>query len=391
MSTHRFFALVVFLVSCGGDPASDAGAPPIDSGGPTDAGPRQPLDYADATHWLCGSGASPDECLDADLTSTAVLADGSMLTVPHEVAADPTYDCFYVYPTVALGGRFGNVDESVLLDHAPMLDPLLSQAARFTGQCRVFAPLYRQITFTTYTRSDAEIYLQRAFVDVEAAFAHYLANDAGDRPFVIMGHSQGARMTRTLVERVIAPDPALRARMIAALIIGGDVTVAAGSTTGGSFADIPVCTSDDEVGCVVAYRSFAEGFPPSFGVSAGVQLACANPAALGGGEGRFTGTYFPTSTHQDAYDVHAEWDPSIVTPFVLYADFFTGECVIDAEGRSYLEVGARPETGDVRLNPVPFDHALFSPSLLGLHVLDYNFPLADLMRIVAIKAAALGG
>ncbi|MCA9713043.1 MAG: DUF3089 domain-containing protein, partial [Myxococcales bacterium] len=170
----------------------------------------------------------------------------------------------------ALSGRFGTVTEAAFADHGPMLDPLLSQAARFTGQCRVFAPLYRQITFTTYARSDTEAYLEDAYVDVAAAFARYLEL-APDRPFVIMGHSQGSHMTRRLIQRVIEPDAGLRGRMIAALLIGGDVL-------DDSFTEVPRCTSDEQVGCVIAYRSFAEGYPPGTPPTPG--LTCVNPAAL---------------------------------------------------------------------------------------------------------------
>jgi len=364
----------------------DAGPPaPPDAAARVDAGPRQPLDYTDDANWLCRPGMTGDECLGADLTSTEILPDGTRREVPHEVAVDPAYDCFYVYPTVALAGRIGTVSETVLEDRAPMLGPLLTQAARFTGQCRVFAPLYRQITFGTYSHRDAELHLENAYLDVAAAFAQYLS-EAGDRRFVIMGHSQGSHMMERLVERVIATDPALRARMIVALLIGGEVTVPPGMTTGGSFDDVPLCTADDEVGCVVAYRTFAEGYAPP---GSRTPWGCTNPARLSGGEGQFAGTYLHTTTPLEEFGVHAEWDPPVTTPFVLLADFYAGECVTIADGRSYLEVRVRPGVDDVRDNMIPFDHPLFAPGLLGMHVLDYAFPLADLMRLVQVKADAL--
>lgn len=382
---RRLLACSILLLGCDGSGTvgDDAGAA-VDAGPPppmVDAGPRQPLDYSDDAYWLCRPGIANDECLGADLTATEILPDGTRRVVEHAVAADPAYDCFYVYPTVALSGRFGNVTEAAFDDHGPMLDPLLSQAARFTGQCRVFAPLYRQITFTTYARADAQAYLEDAYVDIEAAFARYLEL-APDRPFVIMGHSQGTHMTRRLVQRVIEPDAALRGRMIAALLIGGDVTDDAFGP------EVPRCASDDQVGCVIAYRTFAEGYPP--GTAAAPTATCVNPSAPGGGEGRYAGAYFPTSTYQEAFEVHATFEPPVDTPFVLLAGLYTGECVRSEAGHHYLEIRVRPEAGDLRENPVPFDHTLFSPSLLGLHVLDYNFPLADLMRVVAMKAAAMG-
>jgi len=376
--TRWLLTLVVLAVGCDGeapmtvDAGVDAGPPPT----PMDAGPREPLDYADERFWLCRPGIENDECLAADLSTTEVLPDGTL--APADVfppAPDPDYDCFYVYPTVALSGRFGNVDVSVLDDHAPMLDPLLSQGAWFREQCRVFAPLYRQITFTTYSRADAQMYLENAYLDVAAAFEVFLA-EAGDRPFVVLGHSQGAHMTRRLLQRVVDPDPALRARLIAGLLIGGDLL-------DDHFENLSPCASEDDVGCVIGYRTYAEGFEPGREMEAG--LTCVNPAAPSGGEGRLGGAFFPRETHQSAFDVNAEWDPAITSAFVLFRDLYTAECVPSGDGQ-YLEIRVRPEAGDTRANEVPFDHTLFSPDLLGLHVLDYNFLLDDLLRLVAHKA-----
>jgi pimeloyl-ACP methyl ester carboxylesterase len=379
-------AAVLLCAGCGGE------ADPTSTRDPKDF--SLPLDYSSDDFWLCRPGLEVDHCLIHDLSATAILPDGSTEEEAHVVAEDPEYDCFYVYPTVDLSGPVGNHTD--FDDVQPMLDPLLSQAARFTGQCRVFAPLYRQITIVTYLSGDAEPYLERAYVDVEAAFAHYLANHAGDRSFVIMGHSQGAHLTRRLVQRVIADDPQLRSRMIAALLIGGDMVVADGETTGGFFDDIPLCTEVAETGCILAYRSYAEGYPPTgtsnstgAGAPAGSVPACTNPADLTGARAHFAATYIPLSAHQSAYDAgELIGGLPFDTAFALYRDLYTGECVEDGEGHPYLEIGVEPLAEDTRENLIPFDAGIFSPSFLGLHVLDFNFALGDLMMLVDAKAAA---
>jgi hypothetical protein len=66
-----------------------------------------------------------------------------------------------------------------------------------------------------------------------------------------------------------------------------------------------------------------------------------------------------------------------------------GECVKDDRNRSYLEISVTPGPGDLRMNVVPFDHVLFTPSFLGTHVVDYNFAVGDLIDLVEEKAAAL--
>jgi hypothetical protein len=45
--------------------------------------------------------------------------------------------------------------------------------------------------------------------------------------------------------------------------------------------------------------------------------------------------------------------------------------------------------GDVRTNPIPFTAGILSPALLGTHILDYSWPLEDLLAVVATKAAAM--
>jgi hypothetical protein len=352
---------------------------------------RQPLDYASASNWLCHPDLPGDECLKADLTATEVLPNGTSQIVNHVVATAPKYDCFYVYPTVALdkGLPDGPVDASLLSDHRPMLDALLSQAARFTGQCRVFSPLYRQVSIGTYTHnandsSTLDMYLDEAYVDVAAAFDSFLTT-IGDRPFVVLSHSQGSHLSRRLLQRKIDPDPALVARLITGLMIGGD-------TLAHSYKNIPNCTADEQVGCVIAYRTFAERYGPTVTRPLPAGQVCTNPASLAGGEGRLVGAYFPTSTYQAALGTQARWatwNPSITTPFVLLRNFYSSECVAQG-GADYLEIRVSPSASDTRVNPIPFDSVYFDPSGSALHVLDYDFSLEDLMRVVAAKAAAKG-
>ncbi|MBZ5711575.1 hypothetical protein [Nannocystis pusilla] len=49
-----------------------------------------------------------------------------------------------------------------------------------------------------------------------------------------------------------------------------------------------------------------------------------------------------------------------------------------------------PDPGDVRQDPVDVEAPLFAPGLLGLHVLDYNFALQELLDLSAAKAEAAG-
>jgi hypothetical protein len=353
-----------------------------------------PLPYGNDDTWLCRPGITSNQCFVNSLDSTVIHPDLSTTFEPETGTEDHPYDCFYVYPTVDLSNTPGNhldvTDPSYV---ALTLDPLLSQAARFNGLCRIFAPHYRQVTFSALGSPDAPHFVDIAFGDVLDAWRLYLKYYNGGRNVVIMGHSQGTIMLNRLMRQEVDPSPALRGRLIVALLIGGDVSVPQGTVIGGSFANIPLCTSPGQTGCVIAYHTFAAAHPPMGGANIiggdpTLDVACTNPAALGSSAaGAFTATYFPTHSNQPLFAVVA--DSGFTTPFIEYPDFYAGRCVKDANGHSYLEVSASPGPSDQRQDLVLYDSAALSPSLLGTHILDYNWTMGDLLSLVATKAAMM--
>jgi hypothetical protein len=356
------------------------------------------LDYTSDSIWLCRAGMTGDACLAADLSATEVRADGTRVAVPSPpAAAAPAYDCFYLYPTVDVTGPAGNHTD--LSDTRPMLDPLLNQAARFREQCRVFAPLYRQSTLLGLNGARAEANLATAFRDVEAAFREYLRRDNLGHPIVLMGHSQGSFMAERLLTSVILPDPALRAKLIVALLVGGSVQVPTGTAAGGTLGAFPLCTSDDQTGCAIAYHTFGADHGPTPGgvypssVTAGREAACTNPASLAAPATatRVRSAYFPTFANQAVFAAGISLTPAVTTPFVLFRDFYAVGCASNASLRSYLALSARPAAGDVRTDPIPYGALLYAPSFLGLHWLDYNVVAGDLQALVARKAARFVG
>lgn len=95
--------------------------------------------------------------------ATEVHPDGTTTVHEHVVADDPGFDCFYIYPTVDLRLAPGQTEN--FNDISQELDPLLNQAARFTSMCRMFAPLYHQVTIGTFSSSEAETLLDAAYQD----------------------------------------------------------------------------------------------------------------------------------------------------------------------------------------------------------------------------------
>ena len=94
------------------------------------------------TVWLCFPGHEPDPCTPG-LSTTNYSPKLKQLGVTHpKQVKNPKFDCCYVYPTVS--------DQNTAVANLH-IDPVersiaLYQTARYSQYCRVFAPMYRQVT-----------------------------------------------------------------------------------------------------------------------------------------------------------------------------------------------------------------------------------------------------
>ncbi len=340
----------------------------------------------EATVWLCRPGQAGNPCT-APLDVTVVLGDGSR-SVRH-VEADPSsrFDCFYVYPTVSRE-RTANSDLRIQLAET---GTAVSQASRFSQVCRVWAPMYRQRTLTSLAAGrggdpDATAVAYRSLL---AGWHDYLAHENHGRPIVFVGHSQGARMITMLLRDELDTNPALRRRLVSAILLGGNVTVARGKDVGGSFRHIPACRSAIQVGCVIAYSSFPGPPPPDSvfgrpgrgiggrpvpGTADGEQVLCVNPAALSGGAGPLD-PYFPSFGS-------APPGPPVTTPWVEYPGLYAARCRSEG-GATWLQVTDVGRPGDDR----PRVTERLGPRS-GFHVDDVNLALGNLVRDVRLEEAA---
>jgi hypothetical protein len=364
----------------------------IDRSGLADVGTDPHLDYGDPRLWLCRPGNDPDEC-DANLDATELLADGTRQLVKHVKAENPTFDCFYVYPTVKLSSSgpmtdFSNIDIT--------LDPLLSQAARFNQICRMYAPLYRQngVVPGAGGAPTAGGSFDLGLGDVRDAFKYYLEHLNRGRKFVLMGHSQGTGMLTAMMMQDVDPAPEVRANLISALLLGGSVTVAEGKNVGGTFQNIPVCTDARQVGCVMTYMSYSKEMPPSatstFGgiAQTGQLTACTEPAALADRAGqRYSGSYATLNLVNKSFLAQGldKLPTDVDTSFILYRDVFRGECK-NMNGHSYLEIALEMAADDPR--PAFPYHFPGIEAALGLHLVDYALELDDLIEAVRLQADA---
>ncbi len=314
-----------------------------------------------------------------------------------KTASDPQVDCFYVYPTVSLEPAIS----SDMTQGPAEKTVVRTQFARFGQVCRLFAPMYRQVTmFGLLARlngkpvDEAQVL---AYRDVADAWHYYLQHDNQGRGVILIGHSQGASLLRQLMQKEIDGKP-IESRIVSAALVGTTVAVPKGAELGGSFMQMPLCRSASQTGCIITYESFPADDPPApgglFGAASGENMvaACTNPAALAGGSGVLD-AYL--STHARVWINAAEpgeWlkvPKPVTTPFVSLPGMLTAECTT-SNGLNYLAVSvhkseADPRTGDIH-GEVVVNGVVHRE--WGLHVLDMNLAQGNLIEIFTQQSKA---
>ena len=385
--TTRAWALgALIAVAAAGGCTSSAHPKPAAAGSnqaPIGTPTPTPAAAQSATVWLCRPGSRPDPCA-SDRTATVVDASGARHREPPTDDGQPI-DCFYVYPTVSTETT-PNADLTV---QPAETDVAIAQASRFSQVCRVWAPMYRQRTLSDLfnLRDGAVDSLpnRTAYASVLAAWRDYLAHDNHGRKVVFIGHSQGAAMLVRLLRAQIDPNPALRRKVVLAILLGANVTVRTGELTGGSFAHLPLCARRAESGCVIAYSSFPSQPPPlalfgrpGAGVSAlsgetattGLSVACVNPVGIAAATG-FLHPYVPSSALPGS---------GVPTPWVAPVGQYTATCK-HGDGATWLQV--------VATVPSARSKALLSQSLgpvWGYHIVDVTIALGDLVTDVQLAS-----
>ena len=346
-------------------------------------------DYGKAETWLCRPGRH-DAC-DVDLTATIVSANGKLTR--EQWAANPKapIDCFYVYPTVSMD----TTPNSDMTAGEEELNVVRVQAARFGSQCRVFAPLYRQVTLaalrSVLAGRPANVDRNLAYNDVLDAWNYYLEHDNQGRGVVLIGHSQGSMVLTELIKHEIDGKP-IQKQLISALLLGTNLAVPRDKDVGGAFQQVPLCRNSKQIGCVITYVSFRANAPPPansrFAKVAGQdQIAgCANPAALKGGSGELHAYLSTKGSGTSAAPVVSPWSkdaPAIDTPFVSVPGMLTAECVSNEKG-SYLAVTVHGNPADPRTDEITGDVVRDGKVLpeWGLHLIDVNLSIGNLIDIV---------
>jgi Protein of unknown function (DUF3089) len=342
---------------------------------------------AGGVHWLCKPGIANNPC-SVSLTTTRYSTSLKKLGVDKiKPPRHPKFDCFYVYPTVS--------DQKTPVANFN-IDPelrsiALYQAARYSSVCRVYAPVYRQLTLlgigATGTTTVTPEQRAQAYNDVRDAWRTYLRKFNKGRGVVLIGHSQGSFVLRPLIAKEIDSKPKVRKRLISAILLGGNVLVKKGKDVGGDFKHVRACHSRTQFGCVIAWSTFNAPAPQGalFGRTtvAGQQVLCTNPAALGGGSGKITPVYpsapfAPGTTIGAATQAVGQPVPKARTAWFEFPGAYRAHCS-SAGGANVLEIAG--VGGAPKLNAVP------TPEW-GLHLTDANIALGNLVDLARSQAAA---
>jgi hypothetical protein len=345
------------------------------------------------TTWLCKPGLASNPCTSSE-EATVQLANGSSFIEHAKPASNPPIDCFYVYPTVS--SQFA---ENANLEIDPEETQIaIDQASRFSQTCKVYAPIYPQLTIPAIntpggiTPEGTAI----AYVGVLTAFEEYLARYNDGRGFVLIGHSQGAAMLEQLIKEQIDPNAALRKQLVSAILLGGNVLVPEGKTEGATFKNVPACRVAGQTHCVVAYSSFLHeppnpsnfgrvGSPLLGGTTSEEEIKndevlCVNPAVLL--QGNYPGPllrYESTGTFPGLLGEFVK-APKAATPWVADPGQYTGQCE-RAGGATWLQLTDVGGAQDAREQI----EEVLGP-LWGTHLDEVNVALGNLVGLTALQA-----
>ena len=336
----------------------------------------------DKTKWLCKPGLKNNPC-HVDLTTTKLKADGSSTVEKAHNAKNPKVDCFYVYPTVS-DQKTTNANLHIDPEERAVAT---YQAARFSQTCNVWAPMYKQVTLggimgASIPASAAKI----AYKSALSGWREYLAKHNHGRGVILLGHSQGSFVLRQLISDEIDKRPAIRRRIISAIIPGGDVLVRKGKGIGGDFKHVPACRSSKQIGCVVGYSAFGDTRRRTACSRASrgrrrVSRCCARTpprsAAAAAPSSRTGDAGLPRHARARRQDLHragARRPDALAPP----ARALHRKCST-AGGASFLKIAAL----DGAHVPTPTPDATW-----GYHLGDVNLPLGNLTGLVASQSKA---
>lgn len=131
--------------------------------------------------------------------------------MPDSMFVGKGVDVFYVTPTTTIdviniiGDTYHNMDINDTNQRHSCDNSTILGRRVFADSCNFYSPYYRQISMESWMLGD-DVINERfaiAYEDVERAFDYYIKNFNNGRPFVLAGHSQGAKCVIELLKNKI--------------------------------------------------------------------------------------------------------------------------------------------------------------------------------------------
>ena len=199
-------------------------------------------------------------------------------------------DVFYVTPTCVWDWK----DESGEVCHYMNVCDSIQRGAvdgsnylayrLFEKSCNFYSPYYRQITMDCWFLPETKIDSLYAFAhqDIVKAYHYYIEHFNQGRPFILAGHSQGAKAVVELLKHSVSDQE--YERMVAAYVFGFEIS----SEEISKYPKLKPAKGEEDSRCVICYNSVSrlEAVSSLFSDNA----ACINPVNW-----TTDGTYAPAS------------------------------------------------------------------------------------------------
>lgn len=199
----------------------------------------------------CSESGSPEKEIGIDYSNKK-----NWLVCPEN--SPKKVDIFYVYPT-AWYKEIPSEPDICEIDNKTMLTGSRKayeiQATAFETAGNIYAPYYRQLdakyTLTLSEEQRWNVVAATPAKDVTAAFDYYIKNYNNGRPFVLLGHSQGAHVLLILLKDYMSKNPSVFARMVCAYVIGYPVTAEFMNAN----KHLKFAEGADDLGVIISYNT----------------------------------------------------------------------------------------------------------------------------------------
>ncbi len=191
----------------------------------------------------------------------------------HGIGEEKDVDLFLICPTVDTNDEY-NMSLEDEKTKGNFLGALNMERGIYEDSARLYAPYYRQVAMKVYSleEEEREPYLETAYSDVSASFAHYLEYDNEGRPIILAGFSQGADMCYRLLQEYFG-DEELYNRLVAVYAIGWPCTKELVS----EYPQIVPAQSAEDLGVVISFDCESPDVAETFITPAGTEAYTINP------------------------------------------------------------------------------------------------------------------